>query len=77
MPDEDEEFERALQALLDRYTKSRVLAALRETRVRTGPKRKNDTDALVHMGRIITWQRNLSERAAAKIVARHLPNERW
>ena len=76
MSDDAAEFERALQALLDRYTKSRILAALRETRVRPGPKRKDDTGPLVHMGQIMTWHRNLSERAAAEIVTRHLPNDR-
>ena len=76
MSDDAAEFQGALRALLDRYTKSRVLAALRETRVRPGPKRKDDTAALVHMGRIMTWHRNLSERAAAKIVRRHLANDR-
>jgi hypothetical protein len=76
MSDDAAEFQGAVQALLDRYTKNRVLAALSKTHVRPGPKRKEDTAALVHMGRIMTWHRNLSERAAAKLVARHLPNDR-
>ena len=70
------EFERALQALLDRYPKKRILAALQETALRPGPKRKDDTDTLIRMGRLLTWHRDLSDRAAAEIVTRHLPNDR-
>jgi len=76
MPDADAEFERALQALLDRYPKKRILAALQETALRPGPKRKDDTDTLIRMGRLLTWHRDLSDRAAAEIVTRHLPNDR-
>jgi hypothetical protein len=76
MPDDDTEFKRAIQALLDRYPKTRILAALQETRSRPGPKRKDDTDILIRMGRIMTWHRDLSDRAAAEIVTRHLPNDR-
>jgi hypothetical protein len=76
MPDDATEFERALQALLDRYSKSRILAALQETPSRPGPKRKDDTAILIRMGRIMTWHRDLSDRAAAEIVTRHLPNDR-
>jgi hypothetical protein len=74
--DDDEEFNRAIQGLLDRYPKDRILAALRETPLRPGPKRKNDTPTLIRMGRIMTWHRNLSERRAAEIVTRHLSNDR-
>jgi hypothetical protein len=76
MPDDATEFERALQALVDRYSKSRILAALQETPSRPGPKRKDDTAILIRMGRIMTWHRELSDRAAAEIVTRHLPNNR-
>jgi hypothetical protein len=76
MPDDATEFKRAIQALLDRYPKSRILAALQETSLRPGPKRKDDTDILIRMGRIMTWHRDLSDRAAAEIVTRHLPNDR-
>ena len=76
MPDEGTEFKRAIQALLDRYPKDRILSALRETPLRPGPKRKDDTDILIRMGRIMTWHRDLSDRAAAEIVTRHLPNDR-
>src|SRR5271169_4140063 len=76
MPDDATEFHRAFQALLDRYQKARVLAALQETPLRPGPKRKDDTEILIRMGRIVTWHRDLSDRAAAEIVTRHLPNNR-
>jgi hypothetical protein len=76
MPDDATEFQRALQALLDRYSKDRILEALRETPIRPGPKRKDDTQILIRMGRIMTWHRDLSDRAAAEIVTRHLPNDR-
>lgn len=76
MPDDGTEFERAIQALLDRYSKRRILSALQETPLRPGPKRKDDTDILIRMGRIMTWHRDLSDRAAAEIVTRHLPNDR-
>jgi hypothetical protein len=76
MPDDATEFNRALQALLDRYPKGRILAALQETPLRPGPKRKDDTQILIRMGRIMTWHRDLSDRAAAEIVTRHLPNDR-
>jgi hypothetical protein len=76
MPDDAREFKRALQAVLDRYPKGRILAALQETPLRPGPKRKDDTEMLIRMGRIMTWQRDLSDRAAAEIVTRHLPNNR-
>jgi hypothetical protein len=76
MPDDATEFERALQALVDRYSKSRILPALQETPSRPGPKRKDDTTILIRMGRIMTWHRDLSERTAAEIVTRHLPNDR-
>jgi hypothetical protein len=76
MPNDTSEFERAMQALLDRYPKGRVLAALQETPLRPGPKRKDDTDMLIQMGRIMTWHRDLSDRAAAEIATRHLPNNR-
>ena len=74
--DDNEEFNRAIQALLDRYPKDRILAALRETPLRPGPKRKDDTQTLIRMGRIMTWHRDLSERRAAEIVTRHLSNDR-
>ena len=76
MPDDVTELKRALQALLDRYAKSSILAALQETPSRPGPKRKDDSDILIRMGRIMTWHRDLSDRAAAEIVTRHLPNDR-
>ena len=76
MPDDGTEFKRAIEALLDRYPKGRILSALRETPLRPGPKRKDDTDILIRMGRIMTWHRDLSDRAAAEIVTRHLPNDR-
>jgi hypothetical protein len=76
MPDDATEFKRAMQALLDRYPKDRILAALQETPLRPGPKRKDDTEMLIRMGRIMTWHRDLSDRAAAEIVTRHLPNNR-
>jgi hypothetical protein len=76
MPNDDAEFARAVQALLDRYPKGRVLAALQETPLRPGPKRKDDTEMLIQMGRIMTWHRDLSDRAAAEIATRHLPNNR-
>jgi hypothetical protein len=76
MPDDATEFNRAIQALLDRYPKDRILAALQETPLRPGPKRKDDTAILIRMGRIMTWHRDLSDRAAAEIVTRHLPNDR-
>jgi hypothetical protein len=76
MPDDVTEFKRAVQALLDRYPKARILAALQETPSRSGPKRKDDSDMLIRMGRIMTWHRDLSDRAAAEIVTRHLPNDR-
>jgi hypothetical protein len=76
MPDDATEFKRAFQALLDRYPKGRVLAALQETPLRPGPKRKDDKEILIRMGRIMTWHRDLSDRAAAEIVTRHLPNNR-
>ena len=76
MPDDATEFNRAFQALLDRYPKGRVLAALQETPLRPGPKRKDDTEILIRMGRVMTWHRDLSDRAAAAIVTRHLPNDR-
>src|SRR6201997_1258743 len=76
MPDDASEFNRAIQALLDRYRKGRILAALQETPRRPGPKRKDDTELLVRMGRIMAWHRDLSDRAAAEIVTRHLPNNR-
>ena len=70
------EFQRAIQALLDQYPKGRILSALQETPLRPGPKRKDDTEMLIRMGRILTWHRDLSDRAAAEIVTRHLPNDR-
>jgi len=76
MPDDATEFQRAIQALLDRYPKDRILAALQETPLRPGPKQKDDTEMLIRMGRILTWHRDLSDRAAAEIVTRHLPNDR-
>src|SRR5215469_753522 len=76
MPDDAAEFDRALHALLDRYPKERVLAALQQRPLRPGPKRKDDTQILIRMGRIMTWHRDLSERAAAEIVTRHIPNDR-
>src|SRR2546423_2607168 len=76
MPDDAKEFERAIQALLDRYPKDRILAALQETPSRPGPKRKDDSQMLIRMGQIMTWHRDLSDRAAAEIVTRHLPNDR-
>ena len=76
MPDDATEFNRAIQALLDRYPKDRILAALQETPLRPGPKRKDDAAILIRMGRIMTWHRDLSDRAAAEIVTRHLPNDR-
>ena len=76
MPDDTKEFERAIRALLDRYPKGRILAALQETPSRPGPKRKDDSQMLIRMGQIMTWHRDLSDRAAAEIVTRHLPNDR-
>ena len=76
MPEDDREFQRAIKDLLDRYPKDRVLAALERMPVRPGPKRKDDSATLIRMGRIMTWHRNLSDRAAAEIVTRHLPNDR-
>jgi hypothetical protein len=76
MSDDATEFKRAIDALLDRYAKSRILAALQERPSRPGPKRKDDSDILIRMGRIMTWHRDLSDRAAAEIVTRHLPNDR-
>jgi hypothetical protein len=76
MPDDATEFNHAIRALLDRYPKSRILAALQETPLRPGPKRKDDKEILIRMGRIMTWHRDLSDRAAAEIVTRHLPNNR-
>jgi hypothetical protein len=76
MPDDAKEFDRAIQALLDRYPKDRILAALQETPSRPGPKRKDDSQILIRMGQIITWHRALSDRAAAEIVTRHLPNDK-
>jgi hypothetical protein len=76
MSDDAIELKRELQRLLDRYPKARILAALQETPLRPGPKRKDDTDELIRMGRILTWHRDLSERAVAEIVTRHLPNDR-
>jgi len=76
MPDDATEFDRAIRALLDRYPKARILAALEERTLRPGPKRKDDTQMLIRMGRILTWHRDLSERAAAEIVTRHLRNNR-
>jgi hypothetical protein len=64
MPDDVTEFKRAVHAFLDRYRNSRILAALRETPLRPGPKRKNDTEMLIRMGRIMTWRRDLSDGAA-------------
>jgi hypothetical protein len=73
------EFHRALKALLDRYPKGRVLAALQEGNppIRPGPKRTVDTPLLIFMGRIMTWHRDprdLSIRKAAEIATRHLPD---
>ena len=52
MPDDVTEFKRAIQALLDRYPKARILAALQETSSRPGPKRGRlgdaDPDGLYH-----------------------------
>jgi len=76
MPDDVTEFQRAIRALLDRYPKGRILAALQETPLRPGPKRKDDTAILIRMGGIMTWHRDLSDRAAAEIVTRYLPNDR-
>ncbi|HEY3619994.1 MAG TPA: hypothetical protein VGK96_24560 [Candidatus Sulfotelmatobacter sp.] len=76
MPDDATEFKRALQALVDRYSKNRILEALNETPIRPGPKRKDDTQTLIRMGRIMTWHRDLSDRAVAEIATRHLPNDR-
>jgi hypothetical protein len=76
MPDDAKEFERAVQALLDCYPKDRILAALQETPSRPGPKRKDDSHMLIRMGQIMTWHRDLSDRAAAEIVTRHLSNDR-
>jgi hypothetical protein len=76
MPDDPKDFERAIRALLDRYPKDRILAALQETPSRPGPKRKDDAQILIRMGEIMTWHRALSDRAAAEIVTRHLPNDR-
>jgi hypothetical protein len=76
MPDDATEFKRAIQALLDRYPKARILAALQETSSRPGPKRKDDSEMLIRMGCIMTWHRDLSDRAAAEIVTRHLLNDR-
>ena len=76
MPDDATEFNQAIRALLDRYPKGRILAALQATPLRPGPKRKDDVQILIKMGRVMTWHRDLSDRAAAEIVTRHLPNDR-
>ena len=68
MPDDAAEFQRAIQALLDRYSKGRILAALQETPLRPGPKRKDDTEMLIRMGRIMTWHRDLSDRAIGCLI---------
>jgi hypothetical protein len=72
---DDRELQRAIKALLDRYQKDKVLAALERTPARSGPKRKDDTETLVLMGRMKAWRRNLSDRAAAEIFTRHLPDD--
>jgi hypothetical protein len=76
MPDDATEFNHAIRALLDRYPKGRILAALQTTPLRPGPKQKDDAQILINMGRVMTWHRDLSDRAAAEIVTRHLPNTR-
>jgi len=76
MPDDAKEFERAIRALLDRYPKDRILAALQKTPSRPGPKRRDASQMLIRMGQIMTWHRDLSDRAAAEIITRHLPNDR-
>jgi hypothetical protein len=76
MPDDATEFNHAIRALLDRYPKGRILAALQATPLRPGPKQKDDAQILINMGRVMTWHRDLSDRAAAEIVTRHLPNNR-
>src|SRR5271166_5328756 len=76
MPDDATEFNHAIRALLDRYPKGRILAALQATPLRPGPKQKDDAQILIKMGRVMTWHRDLSDRAAAEIVTRHLPNNR-
>ena len=76
MPDDATEFNHAIRALLDRYPKGRMLAALQATPLRPGPKQKDDAQILINMGRVMTWHRDLSDRAAAEIVTRHLPNNR-
>jgi hypothetical protein len=35
----------------------------------------DDTETLVLMGRMKAWRRNLSDRAAAEIFTRHLPDD--
>jgi hypothetical protein len=70
------EFNHAIRALLDRYPKGRILAALQATPLRPGPKQKDDPQILINMGRVMTWHRDLSDRAAAEIVTRHLQNNR-
>jgi hypothetical protein len=76
MPDDATEFNHAIRALIDRYPKGRILAALQATPLRPGPKQKDDAQILINMGRVMTWHRDLSDRAAAEIVTRHLPNDR-
>jgi hypothetical protein len=75
--DEAIKFARALREMLEHYPKQKVLAALRETQTRPGPKRKDDTALLVRMGRIIVWHGDLSLRAAAEMVTRHLPDDQY
>jgi hypothetical protein len=88
MRGDDTEFQRALKAvisqcnaLFDRYPKQKVLGALlgalQDTPIRSGPKRKNDTQLLIVMGRVIAWRKDLSIRAAAEIATRHLPNNKY
>jgi hypothetical protein len=72
---DDRELQRAIKALLDQYQKDKVLAALERTPARSGPKRKDDTEILILMGRMKAWRRNLSDRAAAAIFTRHLPDD--
>lgn len=81
MPEESTEFTRAIKALVDefvkvtrRYPKGKVLAELKKISVRPAPKRKDNSEMLIRMGHIVTWHPELSLRAAAEIVTRHLPD---
>jgi hypothetical protein len=79
--DDSAEFQSAIKALVDefkkataRYSKKKVLTELNKISVRPAPKQKDDTDEYFRIGEIKTWYPELSLRAAAEIVTRHLPD---